>query len=267
MNQNDARLPLGLPRHTLTGATIDYLPTNSELPRVRKSGGTTNLAAQAEIMHRVGQPTFPRVYDVDDGSYAMDWLLPQPAPLSFRGSIARLVRIKKMLPAIWGHAPLEFARQQGGWRRETQHWCALYAPWLAKEFYRLYVDSPWFGEERLTHGDPTLSNVMLDQSLEMRLIDPAPPRFGVPQLGEVDLGKLLQSVAGWEHLNDSSWPCVVDDMVDEAITYLTSGYSRNRAVWWGAFHCARVMTRYADDARLSSWGLAASRMLLGKIRS
>jgi len=51
----------------------------------------------------------------------------------------------------------------------------------------------------LTHGDPTIDNVMVRHvDGGMVIIDPLPARSYAPDLLAVDLGKLLQSAAGYE---------------------------------------------------------------------
>lgn len=259
---------------SLTGAEICVLPDH-EIPRVTKSGGSADLFLQAEVMARAGSVVFPQLYGVSNtNGYTMERLQPQPAPLNFFGTAYRLFRVRDMLPLVWKWAPLDYIRAVR-WQLETENWLTRSAPWLLPDFRRIYARK--YCPECLIHGDPTLANVMLDDKLNLKLIDPAPPRFAVPQLPEVDLGKLLQSVAGWEHVLDPDWPepqmdligDVVDDVVRIPSVLLTADLGpdiRGRAIFWGAFHCARIMVRYAQDPMLSGWGLRWSQRWLEMLK-
>jgi hypothetical protein len=245
------------------------LDFDTKKPLVTKSGGSTDLVQQAEIMHRGGPEVFAAIYGRRADCYTMEQLLPQPAPLDYIATWLRLLRIRhQFLPRLWAKAPIPFPREVP-WQVETDRWTQLHAPWLQLPFRALYNNAR--PAECLVHGDPTLSNTMLNGALELRLIDPAPPRYGVPQLPEVDLGKLLQSAMGWEHLFCDDWPQAADN-IDGLLHDLTTNadlperlHLDKRALWWGAFHCARVMVRYPDDSRLANWGLAASTRLAGML--
>lgn len=64
----------------------------------------------------------------------------------------------------------------------------------------------------LTHGDPTIDNLMVRHADgSMVLIDPLPARSYAPDLLAVDLGKLLQSAAGYEG-DRYGYPSVSDEI-------------------------------------------------------
>ena len=57
----------------------------------------------------------------------------------------------------------------------------------------------WSKQDRcLTHGDPTFENVMLRSNEKVVIIDPVPATPAVPDLRLVDVGKVMQSVVGFE---------------------------------------------------------------------
>lgn len=56
-----------------------------------------------------------------------------------------------------------------------------------------------------THGDATLSNVVLEDE-KFRWIDAIPPSLWLPAYKAVDLGKLLQSANGWEYFMANRMP-------------------------------------------------------------
>lgn len=57
----------------------------------------------------------------------------------------------------------------------------------------------------LTHGDPTFDNVMFREDTgELVLIDPIPATRAIPDLRCVDIGKILQSVVGFERVRYST---------------------------------------------------------------
>lgn len=238
---------------TLTGAFVEPGPAPG---LVTKRGGSADLLLQSEIMARAGVSVFPEVSHRYRDSYAMEALLPQPTPLNYAEHLARLEGIRQeMLPSIWRHPPVAFPRAPGGWKQETHEWLRAHAPHMIEAFDDLYAN--YDPDECLIHGDPTLSNLMVTQRRRVKMIDPAPPRAGLPQLKEVDLGKLLQSAMGWEHLTMLDWPEPIDE---EALDYVAS--FGLRVAFWGAFHCLRVVVRYPDRQDFVVWGRAASAQLL-----
>jgi hypothetical protein len=102
----------------------------------------------------------------------------------------------------------------------------------------------------LTHGDPTLGNTMLKENMEIRLIDPLPPKGMVPSLPEIDYGKVLQSVLGWESVVVGKSPNVRHMERLEYFKYSLhcNGSSMNHAWFWCGIHLLRILP-YAEKLK------------------
>jgi hypothetical protein len=65
------------------------------------------------------------------------------------------------------------------------------------------VNAPMWAVETdpcLVHGDPTVSNFLYrEEECQYILADPRPPRAFIPQNRETDMGRILQSMLGWEN--------------------------------------------------------------------
>lgn len=114
----------------------------------------------------------------------------------------------------------------------------------------------------LAHGDPTLDNLMLRLDPNRRparttypveegqlvLIDPLPPTPAVPSLRCVDVGKLLQSVYGYERARygDPGFGGVTFAGVDQLLGALQDANERYAARYWHAVHLLRCLP-YAEE--------------------
>lgn len=106
------------------------------------------------------------------------------------------------------------------------------------------------------HGDPTLSNVVYTRHGRVQLIDPIAPTGKVPGLREVDIGKLLQSVIGWEHLM-YGWPPPAP-YVMTGVAHRFTDEELRRAVFWLGVHALRILP-YADKRpHAKRWALAVA---------
>jgi len=98
----------------------------------------------------------------------------------------------------------------------------------------------------LTHGDPTFDNVMLNDSNHLVLIDPLPGTPAVPDVRAVDIGKILQSVVGWERARYGE-PGLTADPDDVLNSVCHDDENERRAAWyWCAVHLLRAMP-YVDE--------------------
>lgn len=102
------------------------------------------------------------------------------------------------------------------------------------------------------HGDPTMANVLDDEGRPV-LIDPVPVGFGIPPVAHVDLGKVLQSMFGWERLRGFDvaweWPEWPTDLTD--------------AAWWLMVHCLRIQQRSAPGSADWDWAERVRQMVAG----
>ena len=96
----------------------------------------------------------------------------------------------------------------------------------------------------LTHGDPTYDNVMLRPDGSIVLIDPLPATQAVPSMMAVDLGKVLQSVTGYEYLRygDSSFSGARREVLAE---YFNDN-EMMAAHYWCAVHYLRAIPYMQD---------------------
>jgi hypothetical protein len=99
----------------------------------------------------------------------------------------------------------------------------------------------------LSHGDPTLANIRCLEDRRVLLIDPKPHGRGIPSMADVDRGKMLQSLMGWESALGSGpqfmqqWPFW--DLDEAAI---------RRTVFWCMVHFLRIRQREGDTV-LGQW--------------
>ncbi len=99
----------------------------------------------------------------------------------------------------------------------------------------------------LSHGDPTAENIMYRESTgELVVIDPIPATPAVPDLLEVDCGKLLQSAIGWEILRGNTR--VAAWTPHELYSALTPELFVNAAPWC-AVHLIRTLPYTTQEVR------------------
>lgn len=249
------------------------------------SGARIRLAAvktgpgcreQGEYVEHLGPEVAPRMLGIVHDGYAMEQLREAPCTRSTLEAAVHQLRTR-----VWNRPPWPRYHEPLGWQQQLSSWCELHAPWITTIIRRVYdvteLTSPrWC----LTHGDPTLSNVMLrDPSLEERrgheagvvmpvrvLADPIPPHGKVPPLPEVDRGKLLQSVIGWERVLfytlgiDRTVRLSGSDSIDVVLEGCTQN-ERQQAWFWAAVHCARLVpyAKRAGHTALAEWGARKSR--------
>jgi len=100
------------------------------------------------------------------------------------------------------------------------------------------IDLPVTCVERI-HGDPTVENVM-QRDGRVVLIDPLPANEYIPPIVAVDVGKMLQSVFGYEeHLRPDEPGLDLDDRMSIA-KGLTGTFTRNDELVARYFFCAHI---------------------------
>lgn len=228
---------------------------------MRKSAGTTNIALQASLMRYIGSDVCPRVIATGKtvfhaDYYDMEELQPLETPRDVCALDHRLDLVMDVLDAMHRRDPLS---PDPCWESHLNGWTSGSAPWIP-----IYEHVQGERLLCLTHGDPTLSNVMLGWDLRIRLIDPTPERRGVPPLAAVDHGKLIQSAVGWEHMLDSSWPTPNQNTLDAVLSRLGRKRQRCEALFWGAYHCARFVVK-GKTPEVCAWGEEKSRLLIARM--
>lgn len=246
-----------------SGATITFLSDGI----VEKSGGPHDLHLQAALCSRIGPALCPRIIALGPDSYRMERLQDYPPCTSQQDLTRLLLRVRGCLMGmVWTKSPFTVA---GLWRTNCANWIKLSnVDWLPPPGSVYSSDDE--ARRCLTHGDPTLANVMQRPQkmvgfYQICLIDATPPRPGISELREVDVGKLLQSAAGWEHaLDPKHWIKSSEHQIDNLLE-MESSLMRMKALYWAAFHCARI-TKRATRPDLVMWGQVNGRMFVDRMR-
>lgn len=100
-----------------------------------------------------------------------------------------------------------------------------------------------------THGDPTFDNLMFRGQTPV-IIDPIQPTPAVPDLTSVDLGKMLQSLLGFESTRYGvTGPANLDDGID-TLYKLVSDEDEIEAAWyWCAVHFYRAAPYMPEEVK------------------
>lgn len=109
----------------------------------------------------------------------------------------------------------------------------------------------------LTHGDPTLDNVMFRPATgELVVADPVPATPAVPDVRAVDLGKMLQSAVGWERVRYGGYSSGARFGPAAVRTHAVDANEWRATVLWCAVHVLRALPYVAkavpditDDVR------------------
>jgi hypothetical protein len=123
-----------------------------------------------------------------------------------------------------------------------------YAPDLLEQFADQFVEViHWSYDGKLpgclVHGDPTFANVMLNGQQHV-LIDPIPAAPHLPSLRALDLGKIVQSLLGYE-TRRFGWyfPMIMaPGEITSWVDHYTNSTEETQAVWYfTAFHYLRLL--------------------------
>lgn len=209
---------------------------------------------QGELCRRLGPSVAPVVYDLVEDGYVMELLDQPPA----RGKYELLSVFARLSHSVWNR-PYCSKFEPGGWL-ELLLKDSLDFPWLGEAISVCYPEEPTAGYT-LIHGDPTLANLMVRRSGEKVVSDPMPRmlyRFEIPDRREVDLGKLVQSAAGWEHM--LGCPGALYEQEYLILNKLTP-HDRRLACLWAAIHLARVARRAParGEFQIEEWAQSSSK--------
>lgn len=174
-------------RGGLSGATItvgDRLVDKSG-PRCREQG---------EWLYFHESPVLPAVRALHDGGYGMEILSAPTEPISLAATVNRLGRLW-VQPAMVRWDPFSTRAKLEGLLDRYEDEVAERVDEVRMRILKAMRYSAI--EPGLTHGDPTYENLLMRGDAVV-LADPIPATPAVPDLVEVDKGKLLQSALGWE---------------------------------------------------------------------
>lgn len=232
--------------------------------RVTKRG--PGMSAQGVYCGLLGPAVCPRVLQFLDDGYVME-RLHVATPITAEQMELWLQQVLHLLAtAVW-RLPPAIHRPKALWHAALVEWAIPY-PWLELQQMMAYLYPELEPVEVLTHGDPTLANVLWVPGVaphyepQLRIGDPLVPRPYIPSVSAVDRGKVLQSVMGWEHHLDSTWPTFPDpDPVAERLLTGLSPMEQARSYFWGAVHCARLIP-YARRPATTDWAISTGECLL-----
>ena len=195
--RRDRRLSVGA-----SGAEIEFTDEGTVIKRDNEHAD--RLMDQCRMMQEIGPPVFPRIIGASPAlvlpyfSYEMEEL----DPLEWTGKRAEggiIWEMIQVLTLVWG----QYTQMKLGDVLKIEHAEYMLPRWGP---YHRHMER-WLGtliDLHVTcvnriHGDPTVENVM-QRDGRVVLIDPLPANVYIPAIISVDLGKMLQSIFGYEAL-------------------------------------------------------------------
>lgn len=195
------------------------------------------ITAEIALIRHLGSAVCPKILGVWHGGYAME-------------------RLESMLTAHMDVWVILNILKTHVWNREGSE-----RPNWAGDFRARFGFAPpgWVSERTcLIHGDPTYGNTAWraagpdNDGNRVLLLDPKPVGRGIPSFRSVDLGKVLQSLMGWEMALGSQWSIIGWlDLPDDEL---------RRAIFWCGVHFMRIRQREGDTA-LGYWARDNARLL------
>lgn len=147
--------------------------------------------------------------------------------------------------------------------KHDENWVDRLGKYLTEKGAEPYLVTTWLPQvaarsERLPkvniHGDATMENTMWRENYGLVLIDPLPDLDKIPAYKQVDLGKILQSVLGWEFAKHGQTPNAADQhgliKILQQETFSLQDW--NSVCFWCAVHLERIKP-YTDDEKLLAW--------------
>lgn len=197
--------------------------------------------AQGLLCHDLGPDVCPRVSEVTENGYTMEMLHDPPRRLHREW----MKNYKILSDFVWCRTPFE---DPFNWLAPLYLWADTDYPALRLAISKVFGDREPSGGYARIHGDPTLANTMCRSNGAQVITDPMGRylyRYEIPERVAVDVGKLLQSAAGWEFVLGMPNAFVpFSDDIKWAVDLLPIDI-RRESVLWGAIHIARVKKRAA----------------------
>jgi hypothetical protein len=246
-------------RRGSSGAVITWVG-DDVTKRVTPNADPTRLVDQGHWLQQHASSAVPHVLRVYDSSYVMERLVVPPTYLLDHDLVMR-VMINQLTAHVWSQsavAPLNHGMLQGKLERLLDNYegFAGFHTWIT----RTHASIVWKNVHRcLSHGDPTFDNVMIrEETGELVLADPIPATLIVPDMRCVDVGKILQSVLGWERVryrNDNFTFHVGAGTLHEHLVHgdTVRGFDENEwraSVFWAVVHLLRTLPYVDVEVRL-----------------
>ena len=219
---------------------------------------------QAQLILELGPAIAPKILHVDNNNnnntYEMEMLYPLRTY-----SLDVIIRMYGLLRDFVWLRPTSYDGNL--WMNKLHQWAELGDGAISRLIVRCYPEpeSEYRKEQCMIHGDPTMANAMMRSPHELIITDPAPrtlTRMEIPNLREVDIGKLVQSAHGWEALQGAG---EVEDQEEEFVdTVLKTDVEKSRAYLWAAIHLERLSRRATmkKDARVYAWAIKGRKRMM-----
>lgn len=241
-----------------SGAIIECL---DEYVVKRDTVNPTRMQDQYVMMAKIGTRAFPRVYAAGHAYYVMEKLEPlQWTEERVAGGI--IFEMRDLLPVIWGSYHM---------RLLGEVMPVMHDEYMRSRWGPLYKRMKKWKDDMLDlqvhvcdniHGDPTVENVM-QRGDQLLFIDPIPANHYIPSIMAVDLGKMLQSIFGYEKKARPSMPTLdVEDPMRLARDLLSSFTLSDEHVshYFLCVHIARLIPYQTEDRRYIFWDMLADAM-------
>lgn len=229
-----------------SGATV------TELTMALKQGGR-RVVEQGRWLQHHPYVMLPHVYEVDDVGYRMEWLTDPPYEMLDHSVL--LDRTYDALHELWLRPPAKkFVRDAH--QSKIDGLVTVKNTAVIRQLNQLRDRTKWnLLESGLTHGDPTLDNVMLRDS-QIVLIDPIPATHAVPDLRSVDTGKLLQSILGYELLRYADTTYDWRLRPENLRHFVVNDNEWLATVYWCVVHLLRAIPYMPnEDVVAGVWGM------------
>lgn len=215
---------------------------------------------QGALCVALGPHVAPRIYDLLVDGYEMEIL--EQCPVHDETILS--IVYDRLYKSVWSREDI-VPVWNGGWLAPLHAWARSTAPWLIYSINEQYPVEPVYGYNPI-HGDPTIANVMMRGDHHV-ITDPMPRmryRAEIPNRIEVDLGKLVQSAAGWENHLGCPHALVREE---DLILNMLDDTLRRRALLWAGIHLARIAARATKKQNESTaqWAEWLSKELVYRI--
>jgi len=249
--RRDDRLQVGA-----SGARIEF--TSEDTVVKSAANGVDRLIAQAMMMKAVGKVVFPEIIFIGPHYYEMERLIPLKwTRARVAGDI--IYEMCAMLPLIWGpYQRVRFGDMITDAHREYMR------PRWGPHYRRMENWLDGLLDEEVTkatriHGDPTVENVM-QRRIDQRIvfIDPIPANDYIPSLIAIDMGKMLQSIFGYERILRPDTPVLNPTDTMELAGNMTSIFMHgDKLVSWYflCVHIARLIPYQPAERQHIFWDM------------
>jgi hypothetical protein len=228
--------------HGSSGATVEV--REHAVWKERAPVGVDRVTPQAEWLVRHTDRALPVVFAVEECGYLMERLrVVEPFTLVESDVDAIIGRLAR---GVW-HRQAEVKRDIAAHQDKIIPLEDRYATHEMRSFLWDFRETAFDSDQRacLTHGDPTLDNVMLRNELFV-ITDPIPATPAIPDLWAVDLGKILQSLVGYESARYGTPQHNPLQVTPRTLLRTLEWNDQIRAVYWCVVHFLRAMP-YVDD--------------------